>query len=109
MLEMDPDAPVQSCTSLENPSPNTLQIIIRTHEISLDAQKDAIVDLETEEESMTPFQRMVAIFEKIIRAILNVFEVEEWETIADAELESEVPVCKSKSLLRIFLARVNSR
>lgn len=25
-----------------------------------------------------------------------------------AELESEVPVCKSKSLLRIFLARVNS-
>ncbi|MBO4991227.1 MAG: hypothetical protein J6E42_03620 [Firmicutes bacterium] len=77
MLEMDPDAPVQSCTSQENPSPNTLQIIIRTHEISLDAQKDAIVDLETEEEPMTPFQRMVAIFEKIIRAILNVFEVEE--------------------------------
>ena len=28
--------------------------------------------------------------------------------IASAELESEVPVCKSKSLLRIFLARVNS-
>ena len=27
---------------------------------------------------------------------------------AFAELESEVPVCKSKSLLRIFLARVNS-
>ena len=26
----------------------------------------------------------------------------------EAELESEVPVCKSKSLLRIFLARVNS-
>ena len=26
----------------------------------------------------------------------------------DAELESEVPVCKSESLLRIFLARVNS-
>ena len=25
-----------------------------------------------------------------------------------AEMESEVPVCKSKSLLRIFLARVNS-
>ena len=28
--------------------------------------------------------------------------------IQKAELESEVPVCKSKSLLRIFLARVNS-
>ena len=26
----------------------------------------------------------------------------------EVELESEVPVCKSKSLLRIFLARVNS-
>ena len=77
LLEMDPDASIPSCTSLENPSPNTFQIIIRTREISLEDQEEAIVDLEQEEPHQTPFQRMVAIFEKIIKAILSVFESEE--------------------------------
>lgn len=44
----------------------------------------------------------------ILRYTLYMDCQKEVHTMELAELESEVPVCKSKSLLRIFLARVNS-
>lgn len=76
LLEIDPQASLQSCTSLENPQPNTLQIILRTEEITLENQKEVISDMEQEGAKLTPFQRMEAIFKKIIAAVVRVFEEE---------------------------------
>ncbi len=76
LLEIDPEAAIVSCTSQRNGSPNTLQIIVRTHEISEEDQAAVIEDLETEDKEATPFQRMIAIFKKIAQAVRSVFDVE---------------------------------
>lgn len=74
-LEMDPDAPMLSLTSSKNPEPHSLQIILRTAEISVDDEEaeSAIVDMETEEEPSNPFVRMWRVLVDMWNAAMAVF------------------------------------
>lgn len=75
-LEMDPEAPMLSLTSSKNPEPHSLQIILRTEEISVDdneAAEEAIVDMETEEAPSNPFVRMWRVLVDMWNAAMEVF------------------------------------
>lgn len=74
-LNMDPEAEKVSFTSEKNKEPNSLQIILRTDEISDDDDSTDISDKETEStDGMTPFQRMWHVFKEIFRAIFEIFK-----------------------------------
>ena len=72
-LEMDPEAKKVSFTSAENPEPESLQIILRTDEISMDDPSAEIPDAETAEESTSPFQRMWNVLVRMWNAIVEIF------------------------------------
>ncbi len=73
-LEMDPDAEMLSFTSSKNPEPHSLQIILRTDEISLDDDDDTIVDMETTAPPSDPFARMWRVLVNMWNAIVDVFK-----------------------------------
>lgn len=74
-MNMDPEAEKRSFTSEKNPPPNSLQIILRTDEISNDDNTTDITDMETEStDGMTPFQRMWYVITEIFRAIIEIFK-----------------------------------
>lgn len=72
-LEMDPNAEMVSFTSINNPAPHSLQIILRTEEIRIDEDKSEIVDMETQETPSNPFERMWNVLMDIWKAIVEVF------------------------------------
>lgn len=72
-LFMDPSAPKVSFTSDKNPEPETIQILLRTDEISLDDEAHQLMDAETEKEKVSPWQRMWNVFVKIWEAIVEIF------------------------------------
>lgn len=73
-LNIDPEADKVSFTSAKNPSPHSLQIILRTDEISDDDEATDISDLEdAEDEEAGPFMRMWRVITKIFRAIAEIF------------------------------------
>lgn len=73
-LNMDPEAARVSFTSGKNPSPHSLQIIVRTDEISEDDYAAQITDMESaEEEAASPFARMWQVIVKIFNSIVNIF------------------------------------
>lgn len=72
-LEMDPDAPMVSFTSSKNQEPDSLQIIVRTDEISLDEEGNGVMDAETEPVPVNPFQRMWNVLVKMWQAVAQVF------------------------------------
>ena len=57
-LFMDPDAEKVSFTSSKNPEPRTLQVVLRTDEISLENEEHKTLDAETEEPEVSPLKRM---------------------------------------------------
>ena len=73
-LFMDPDAEKVSFTSSENPSPKTLQVILRTDEISLDDEEHKTMDAETQEPKISPLRRMWNVLVKMWQAIADVFK-----------------------------------
>ena len=73
-LFMDPDAQKVSFTSSENPSPKTLQVILRTDEISLDDEEHKTMDAETQEPKISPLRRMWNVLVKMWQAIADVFK-----------------------------------
>ena len=72
-LNMDPSAEKVSFTSDENAEPNTLQIIMRTEEISVvdDAE---LLDAETEKAAVNPLQRMWNMLVQMWKAIVEIFK-----------------------------------
>ena len=72
-LSIDPSAKKRSFTSEKNQEPDTLQIILRTEEISLDDTKE-LLDAETEKEEMSPLSRMWNVLVKIWNAIVEIFK-----------------------------------
>lgn len=73
-LNMDPEADKISFTSTKNPSPNSLQIILRTDEISDEDETTDISDLEADRTGDEgPFQRMWNVIVEIFRAIVDIF------------------------------------
>ena len=74
-LNMDPEAEMLSFTSEKNPEPNSLQIIVRTDEISEDSSPTDISDEESAETAEEgPFQRMWNVLVKMVEAIVDIFK-----------------------------------
>ena len=76
ILNIDSSADLQSVTSSMNPTPSSLQFILRTQEISTDDDADAITsDQDAADEGV--LARIVNIFKKLASAIYGVFASEE--------------------------------
>lgn len=73
-LFMDPSAPKESFTSDKNPEPNTIQIVLRTDEISLEDEEEKPSDVETAAETQGPLARMWNVLVKMWQAITNIFK-----------------------------------
>ena len=72
VLNIDTSADLESVTSSMNPSPSSLQFILRTEEISVDDDDDdGISDQDTADEGV--FARICNIFKKLFTAIAGVF------------------------------------
>lgn len=72
-LRMDPDAEKISFTSDENKEPESVQIILRTAEISLD-DEDELLDAESEAESQSPLRRIWNVLVKMWKAVVEIFK-----------------------------------
>ena len=76
ILNIDSSADLQSVTSSMNPTPSSLQFILRTQEISTDDDDDAVTsDQDAADEGV--LARIVNIFKKLASAIYGVFASEE--------------------------------
>ena len=73
-LFMDPEAEKVSFTSDQNKAPKTLQIILRTDEISLDSEDNKPTDVETEKEHVSSLRRMWNVLVKMWQAIVSIFK-----------------------------------
>ena len=72
VLNIDTSADLESVTSSMNPSPSSLQFILRTEEISVDDDDDdGTSDQDTADEGV--FARICNIFKKLFTAITGVF------------------------------------
>lgn len=72
-LYMDPFAEKVSFTSDQNEEPDTLQVILRTKEISLD-DDDEVLDAESAKASEGPLKRMWNVLVKMVQAIIEIFK-----------------------------------
>lgn len=72
-LNMDPNAEKVSFTSNENQEPESVQIILRTAEISLD-DDDEILDAESETASQSPLRRIWNVLVKMWKAFVEIFK-----------------------------------
>ena len=72
-LNMDPNAEKVSFTSDENQEPESVQIILRTAEISLD-DDDEVLDAETEAASQSPLRRIWIVIVKMWKAFVEIFQ-----------------------------------
>ena len=72
-LYMDPSAERVSFTSDQNEEPDTLQVILRTKEISLD-DDDEVLDAESEKAQEGPLKRMWNVLVKMVQAIVEIFK-----------------------------------
>lgn len=73
-LNIDPEANMLSFTSAKNPSPHSLQIIVRSDEINEDDAAVEAVDMEGgAQDEVSPFTRMWQVIVKIIESIVDIF------------------------------------
>lgn len=72
-LYKDPSAEKVSFTSDQNEEPDTLQVILRTKEISLD-DDDEVLDAESAKASEGPLKRMWNVLVKMVQAIIEIFK-----------------------------------
>ena len=75
VLNIDSEAALQSVTSTQNPTPSSLQFILRTQEISAPSEKDAAAS-DASEEDQGVFARIANIFKKLFSAVYGVFTSE---------------------------------
>ena len=74
-LNMDPEADKISFTSSKNPSPNSVQIVLRTDEISDNDDATDISDQEsTSDSDEGPLKRMWNVLVAIVKAIIQIFQ-----------------------------------
>lgn len=77
LLNLDAGAALQSVTSSENPTPASLQFILRTREISPDNVDDASSDQPAEEADEGVLARIFNVFRELFRAVYGVFASDE--------------------------------
>ena len=73
VLNMDPNAEKISFTSEENQEPESVQVILRTAEISLD-DDDEVLDAESEAASQSPLRRIWNVLVKMWKAFVEIFK-----------------------------------
>ena len=73
VLNMDPNAEKVSFTSSENEEPNSVQIILRTAEISLDDDNE-LLDAEGDTASQSPLRRIWNVLVKMWKAFVEIFK-----------------------------------
>lgn len=73
LLELDADAEKVSFTSSKNPAPESLQIILRTQEITIEDLSNEVLDYETEKEDIGLWGRIVNVFQSIWNTIVSWF------------------------------------
>lgn len=75
MLNLDAQAALRSVTSDQNPTPSSVQFILRTQEISTEAlQDDTVTEQDDADEGV--FARVANIFKKLFSAVYGVFTEE---------------------------------
>lgn len=72
MLDIDTTAEKVSLTSKRNPAPRSLQIVLRSHEISVEDEDDSAL-LPAEEAAQSVGDRVKALFQKMFGAVANLF------------------------------------
>ena len=73
-LFIDPSEDKVSFTSDKNPAPKTLQVVLRTDEISLDDEINKETDAETEKANEGPLKRMWNVLVQMWKAIISIFK-----------------------------------
>lgn len=73
-LFIDPSEDKVSFTSDKNPAPKTLQVLLRTDEISLDDEDNKETDAETEKVNEGPLKRMWNVLVQMWKAIISIFK-----------------------------------
>ena len=73
-LFIDPSEDKVSFTSDKNPAPKTLQVVLRTDEISLDNEDNKETDAETEKVNEGPLKRMWNVLVQMWKAIISIFK-----------------------------------
>ena len=73
LLEMNLDASMVSFTSDKNPAPSSIQIVLRSEEISEDDVNNNAVDIEPAAVDVGVWQRVKNIFSKIWNSITGIF------------------------------------
>ncbi|WP_277668483.1 hypothetical protein [Caproiciproducens galactitolivorans] len=76
LLNLDSQAKPISFTSPKNPAPSSVQIVLRTQEISLDDNNGENGDLEKSENDMSVLDRIKNLFIKLWDALTSVFSDE---------------------------------
>lgn len=72
-LEMDPEAEKESFTSSKNKEPNSLQIVLRTDEISKDDDDEGVMDAEIPLSEMGLWDRVKNVFIQLFNAVKSIF------------------------------------
>ena len=73
-LFIDPSEDKVSFTSDKNPAPKTLQVVLRTDEISRDDENNKETDAETEKVNEGPLKRMWNVLVQMWKAIISIFK-----------------------------------
>ena len=73
-LFIDPSEDKVSFTSDKNPAPKTLQVVLRTDEISLDDEDNKETDAEAEKVNEGPLKRMWNVLVEMWKAIISIFK-----------------------------------
>lgn len=73
-LFIDPSEDKVSFTSDKNPAPKTLQVVLRTDEISLDDENNKETDAEAEKANEGPLKRMWNVLVEMWKAIISIFK-----------------------------------
>ena len=74
VLNMDPDAALVSFTSSKNDTPNSIQVIMRTEEITADDEAGTdVTDIDVELDNAGPLGRIWIVFKSIFNYIINIF------------------------------------
>ena len=73
-LFIDPSEDKVSFTSDKNPAPKTLQVVLRTDEISLDDENNKETDAEAEKANEGPLKRMWNVLVQMWKAIISIFK-----------------------------------
>lgn len=74
LLDLDAEQEMVSFTSSKNPTPSSIQIILRTEEIQVDEEAAPETDLEQPAEDVGVWDRIVNLFKNIWNSITSLFQ-----------------------------------